>query len=152
MIKKKVEVILLRNFQEDQRTSMENYADNLKHALQKNNNFYIKEIRPNLKYLFLIPKLFFNNKIRFARYIYYPLMVIVRKKLKNQIYHILDHAYGHLILVLNRKTIIITVHDIIPLLSGRGLIKGVNVSRRSWLFEFSTKFYKALKKINRLIV
>jgi len=39
------------------------------------------------------------------------------------------------------------VHDIIPLLGGRGLIPGLNFPRRSWLFEFTSKFYKSAAHI-----
>lgn len=146
MINKKIKVILFRDFFEDKRISMENYANHLKCALNNNStNIDISEIRPTINAIKFIPKNFFNLQMRVARYFLYPIIALANKK--NKIFHILDHGYAHLILALGTKKTVITVHDLIPLLAGRGIIAGVENKRRSWLFELTAYFFKYAQHI-----
>jgi glycosyltransferase involved in cell wall biosynthesis len=139
-------ILLCRDFTEDNRTSMEVYADNLTHALQSANYpFEVKEYRPVIeKGLGYLPEKF-NFRMRYARYISYPHQI---KKQQADLYHITDHGYAHLLNVLEPTKTIVTVHDIIPLLWGRGLIKGIKPERRRWLNEWSFSF---LKKASHVI-
>lgn len=143
---KNIKVLLFRDFYEDKRISMENYANHLKCALYENcADIDISEIRPSLNAIKFIPKNIFNLQMRVARYLLYPLIALASKK--NQISHILDHGYAHLILSLSKKKTVITVHDIIPLLAGRGIMSGVRNKRRSWLFELTAYFFKFAQHI-----
>jgi glycosyltransferase involved in cell wall biosynthesis len=82
--------------------------------------------------------------MRFARYADYPWQA---RKIDSDIYHITDHGYAHLMTVLDPERSVITVHDIIPLLAGRGLIPGMQM-RRQALAEYS---FSWLKRAARLI-
>ncbi|MET0013494.1 MAG: glycosyltransferase family 1 protein [Sedimenticola sp.] len=139
-------VTFLRNFQEDGRISMEVYAANISKYMQQIEvrDFSFSEYRPELSgWARTLPEKF-NLKMRLARYLDYPLQA---KKIDSDIYHILDHGYAHLLQVLNPERAVVTVHDIIPLLAGRGLMPGVSMRRRSWLSEYSAKFLKKAGKI-----
>jgi glycosyltransferase involved in cell wall biosynthesis len=139
-------VTLLRDFSEDNRTSMNIYADQLAVHLQavKGNPFRITEFTPKLSgRTHWIPGKG-NLRMRYARYFDYPNQV---KKLNGDLFHILDHGYAHLMGKLNPSRVIITVHDLIPLLAGRGLIPGVKLKRRNWLSEYSVRYLKKARKI-----
>ena len=103
----------LRNFDEDKRISMNEYADDLIHY-QKNysSKIEVTEHKPKIHPFF---KLLTDKwKLRFARYIGYPLSI---KKLPNyDITHVLDHSYAHLVKNIKSKVKILTVHDLIPLI------------------------------------
>jgi glycosyltransferase involved in cell wall biosynthesis len=53
------------------------------------------------------------------RYAVYPLAV---RRLAANTFHVLDHAYGHLVSALDPARTIVTCHDLIPLLSADGRI------------------------------
>lgn len=78
-----------------------------------------------------------NLKMRVARYGGYPWQA---RQLRADLYHIVDHGYAHLLPWLEPARTVVTVHDTIPLLAGRGLIPGVPAGRRSWLNEYSLGF------------
>lgn len=141
-------VTYLRNFREDRRISMELYGDQLYAALQScgRNSSELQEFRPQLGvYSDIMPETE-NMKMRAARYLDYPRQV---RSLSSDIFHVLDHGYAHLMRVLDPGRVVVTVHDVIPLLTGRGLVPGVMPGRRKWLAEYSNSF---LKKAGRLIV
>ena len=131
-----IKVNLYRDFKEDKRTSIEVYADFLEEGFKRynidNHNIDLLSFNPNL----LISKQFSNNfKMRFARYIEYPLQI--RKACKtNDINHIAEEGYAHLIRypLLSQRTIV-TVHDIIPLLSWKGIIPNLSYDHRPRLAE-----------------
>jgi glycosyltransferase involved in cell wall biosynthesis len=54
-----------------------------------------------------------------ARYALYPAELLRRN---GDLFHVLDHAYGHLVRVLDPSKTIVTCHDLIPLLSADGRI------------------------------
>jgi len=134
-------VVLLRDFAEDRRTSMEIYGDKLLATLEATNQsqFSFTTFQPRLpRWNRVVPETA-NLKMRAARYIAYPRQA---KRLSADIYHIIDHGYAHLLSSLDPGKTVITVHDMIPYLAGRGLIPGVTMSRRSWLSEYSQGFLK----------
>lgn len=136
-----IKVNLYRTFKDDKRVSMEVYSDYL--------DFYVKENHSSLidissfKPSTLISKFLFKSlSMRFARYVEYPYQI---KKIQRRydINHIVDHGYSHLIRYpLNRKNTIVTVHDLIPLLTWKGLIPNYNYPHRPRLFEYSIKFLR----------
>ena len=139
-------VTLFRNFIEDQRTSMEIYADQLLKNLQKLDLdfFHFNEYRPIFGRLTNMLTDKANLRMRTARYFDYPLQA---KKRGGTVNHILDHGYAHLLKVLDPEMTVITVHDIIPLLASRGEIKGVEKDRKRWLSEYTARFYKMARHI-----
>lgn len=137
-------VTLLRDFPEDRRTSMEHYADQLFASLGTNTQFDLTQYQPCLgKITRMLPQRA-NLQMRFARYIGYPWQT---RKIDCDIYHIIDHGYAHLLQVIDPERAVITVHDVIPLLAGRGLIPGMQMRRQS-LAEYS---FSWLKRAARLI-
>ncbi len=110
-----------KNFVEDYRPSMDQYANRLiKHQSEKYKNFQIDFFQPKLNFF---SKLILSNawKMRYARYILYPSQI--KKLPKHDIAHICDHQYGNLYPYLNSKLKFITVHDLIPLVFQKKLNK-----------------------------
>lgn len=138
-------VTLLRDYREDGRTSMERYADQLATSLAAREcaNYELMEFRPRLGAVSRrLPQLA-NLRMRYARYRDYPRQA---SNIDSDIYHITDHGYAHLLPRLEPDKTIITVHDMIPLLAGRGLIPGVSL-RRNWLAEYSSSHLKRAARI-----
>jgi hypothetical protein len=62
---------------------MENYANNLKYALDEScRTIDISEVRPTLGLIKFIPINIFNLQMRLARYLHYPLVALSNKKNK----------------------------------------------------------------------
>jgi len=83
--------------------------------------------------------------MRFSRYLFYPLQA---RRHNGAINHIMDHAYGHLVYVLDPERTIVSVHDLIPLVRWQGGIPGFSPGRKPWLNLFS---FNALKRARYLI-
>lgn len=132
-------VTLFRDYFEDRRTSMEVYGDNLAAQFTASpcEEFTIQEYRPELTAMIRVLPEKFNLQMRMARYVSYPSQA---RHVQGEINHILDHGYAHLLLTLDPKRTVITVHDIIPVLAGQGKIPGVVPGRRNRLSEFSASF------------
>ncbi len=131
-------VLLLKNFIEDKRTSMEVYADNLVNAFSDcNTEFNIRYYRPAT--CFSKNETAGRWQMRFARYLEYPAQV---KRFKADLYHITEHGYAHLIKNLPANRTVVTVHDLIPFLKHRGLINGVKPEKNPRLAEYSLKHLK----------
>ncbi len=133
-------ILLLRDFREDQRISMEVYGDHLLAALraQEVEGMQFADYRPQLAPLTKQLPDRANLRMRTARYLDYPRQV---RGLRADLYHVLDHGYAHLMQVLPPARTLVTVHDLIPILAGRGLIDGLKKHRRSWLAEWTARFY-----------
>ncbi len=132
-------ILLLRDFREDQRISMEVYGDHLLAALraQEVEGMQFADYRPQLAPLTKRLPDRANLRMRTARYLDYPRQV---RGLRADLYHVLDHGYAHLMQVLPPVRTLVTVHDLIPILAGRGQIPGVKI-RRNWLAEWTARFY-----------
>ncbi len=138
-------VTLLRDFAEDQRTSMERYADQMFASLSANKSptFDLTQYHPHLgKVTRQLPQTA-NLQMRFARYLDYPWQA---RKIDSDICHIMDHGYAHLLQVIDPERSVITVHDVIPLLAGRGLIPGMQTRRQS-LAEYSFSWFKRAARL-----
>lgn len=134
-------IVLLKDFKEDYRFSMDIYAESLSKALQEYDSdaFEIHDFTPKMP-------AFLQNKwgMRFARYILYPLQ-IPRKT--TTLYHIIDHGYGHLIFLLNPNKTVITVHDLIPVVRWKNGIPHVPSKRIPLLALFSLQGIKRAKRV-----
>ena len=117
-------VKLLRDFKEDKRISMDIYADFLSKGINEyfSDEFEVSEYTPQVPnhFRFILNK---NLKMRLLRYSSYPFQI---RRFNQNIFHIIEHGYAHL---LNRENIkdraIVTVHDLIPMMKWKGLIKGM---------------------------
>lgn len=107
-------VSFCRDYPEEGFPSMEVYADNLAFNLKKNPQIVLNQVLP-LKALSQRAG-YFNLKTRlFFRFIVYPVGCIFDSiKIVNRpnLHHIVDQTYGHLVLFLNPKKTIVTVHDL----------------------------------------
>lgn len=81
--------------------------------------------------------------MRYLRYLHYPLHVLSSDA---DIHHVVDHGYAHLRPWLGQGKTCITVHDLIPLLTHRGLIES-QPTRRPWLNEHSLSFINKFDQI-----
>ena len=117
-------VKLLRDFKEDNRISMDIYADFLSKGIKKyfSDEFEVSEYVPRVPKHF---KIIVNNnlKMRLLRYASYPSQI---KHFDQNIFHIIEHGYAHLLTNENIKNkAIVTVHDLIPMMQWKGLIQGM---------------------------
>jgi len=136
-------VTYYNTFKADYRLSMEIYAQRLSDAMQS--QFCGKAMDNELAIENFVPQsssiLPFNNRLtmRYLRYFSYPRQVQGRC---SQIHHITDHGYAHLISKLGAGAKIISVHDVIPFLAWKGLIRGVDASvfRKPILNLYSLKY------------
>jgi glycosyltransferase involved in cell wall biosynthesis len=136
-------IMLFRNYVEDERFSMEVYADGLVKALRTHcaGRCHLNEYIPTL------PK---GSKaglwgMRLARYGRYPWQARCHS---GQINHIVDPGYGHLLYILDPKRTVVTVHDLIPLVRWSGGIPGCPRGRTPWFNLFS---FRALRRAMHLI-
>jgi glycosyltransferase involved in cell wall biosynthesis len=124
-------VTLFRGYPHDNRRSMEIYSRHLIAGLRaKLPAARIREVVPRS------PAWAGRNDhaMRVFRYVVYPWQA--RSK-HGQINHITEAGYAHLVRRLNPDKTIVTVHDLIPLLSWRGLIPGLTYPHSPRLFEHS---------------
>jgi glycosyltransferase involved in cell wall biosynthesis len=136
-------ITLFRNYVEDERISMDVYADGLVKALRAHFpgrchlNEYIPTLPPGSKAGLW--------GMRLARYGRYPWQA---RRHPGQINHIVDPGYGHLLYVLDPRCTVVTVHDLIALLVWRGDIPGVPPGGKPWLNIFS---FHALRRARHLM-
>jgi glycosyltransferase involved in cell wall biosynthesis len=74
-----------------------------------------------------------------VRYIEYPIRA---SRLKADVFHVLDHAYAHLLLGLDSRRSIVTCHDVIPLLISRGVLDIPMASHVGWSFLFRMRLMR----------
>jgi len=139
-------IVLFRGYAEDQRNSMEVYADNLKTNLRRlnQNGIKIEEFRPSMSHFARRLPEFANFRMRMNRYIGFPIQA---RRTRGVLNHILDHGYAHLLQVLDPKRTVLTVHDLIPILGGLGKIRGVDLGHRRWLSEWTARYYRKARRI-----
>lgn len=137
-----IRICILTSFKEDNRKSMDIYSDNL--CLVNNDLLDVFKFTP--KSLFSPQN---HRKFKILnwvnKYFYYPIQIF---SIKADLYHIVDHTYAHLIQILPKNKVVVTVHDIIPILAYKNLIPGLNYPNNPILFKFSLNY---LKKINYVI-
>src|SRR5262245_45608824 len=113
-------IVLFRGFPQDHRRSMEIYSKHLVDGLRaKLPGVRIREVVPRA------PAWAGRNDhaMRMFRYFVYPWRA---RSESGHIYHITEAGYAHLIPLLSPNRTIVTVHDLIPFLSWRGLIPGLS--------------------------
>lgn len=139
----KKSITIYKDFKEDKRLSMDIYANELigglKH-LHHEVNVFTPKISPIAQ---LLPSNQ-NIRMRFARYLSYPSQI---KPQTNNINHIIDHGYAHLMQTLPLNKTVVTVHDIIPLLTWKGLIPTLSSSHRPLLVEISLKYLQKARHL-----
>ncbi len=140
-------ITLFRDFAEDQRLSMEIYADRLSQAMHTyfSERCQVHEYQPSL--LPWLGHRFSNSvlRMRLSRFIAYPWQA---RRHQRQINHIVDHSYGHLLYMINPARTVVTVHDLIPWVHWRGEIPVASIRSRPWLNLLSLN---ALRRAGHLI-
>lgn len=137
---------LFRDFPEDNRTSMEVYADNLEMYLKlvARDNLNVTSYTPS------IPDGLFNSflprgaKIRVARYFSYPNQA---KIIQGTVNHIVDQSYGHLLRAIDSSRTVITVHDLIPILAWKGLVPGLSYPHYPLLYKLTIAYLHKARAI-----
>jgi len=139
-------ISLYRCFSADQRLSMDVYADGLENALEVSGlNMEIFKPASTLER--------FNDNAWVMRYLrYYSYASQVKKhKQNNNVHHVTDHGYAHLLTSLKSGVKVLTVHDLIPFLTWKGVIKKQDgdhfFKRKPRLNLYSLKFIKAYDHI-----
>jgi glycosyltransferase involved in cell wall biosynthesis len=83
-----------------------------------------------------------------ARYLFYPLR-LRREARRADLVHILDHAYAHMLTTARRRPVIVTVHDLMPVIVLRSPRGGLPESVRNRLLR---RTLKALRQANVFVV
>jgi len=124
-------VSVFRGYSQDRRPSMQIYSEHLVAGLRaKLSGARIREIVP------LAPQAAGKSPhaMRLLRYLMYPWQA---RSENSSINHITESGYAHLIRCLDPSKTIVTVHDLIPLLSWRGIIPGLSYPHAPRLLELS---------------
>ena len=108
------------NYKEDFRISMNVLGNLLSNQLKKIKKNSITIFIPSVSIISLI-FISYLWKMRFERYISYPLQVLFMKKV--DVAHIIDHQYAHLVDFINAKKKIITINDLVPIIYEKKLKK-----------------------------
>ena len=143
----KKNITLLRDFKEDNRISMDLYADFLSEGISKHypDDYLVSEFFPKVpKYLSPFPDRS-NNKMRTLRYLSYPSQT---KQLSQGVFHIIEHGYAHLLKEDNlRDKGVVTVHDLIPMMKWKGMISGMKPGGKPSFSMYSLSFIENARKI-----
>ncbi len=83
-----------------------------------------------------------------ARHLFYPRR-LVREAKRADVVHILDHNYGHLLPSARRRPVIVTVHDLMPVIVLRSPTDGWREGLRN---RFLRKTLKALRQADAYLV
>ena len=120
----------------------ENLIENLKHLSRS--RVTIDDYRPHISSAMSRLPDCANLRMRMCRYVSLPQQA---RRSPGDVNHILDHGYAHLLQVLNPRATVLTVHDVIPILGGRGEIRGTKLNGRRWLSEWTARYYKRARRI-----
>ena len=138
---------LLGDFNEDNRISMDIYSRFLYENINKyfSEDYRATEYTPNVPFYYQAFSIIPIVKMRLLRYISYPFQI---RNFDEDIFHIIEHGYAHLT---NKKNImknsIVTVHDLIPTMNWRGLIKGMEPGSRPRLSMYSLNQLENARRI-----
>jgi len=131
------QILLLCDIPRSSPNSMDRYANNLSLSLQHriNQDWSVKKIIPNDFTIICGPEgklsKFAKLEEHINRFLLYPINVFFKAA---DLYHIIDHSYGHLAYPLHKRPLVVTCHDLIPL---RAAIEGIP--------EFCVKLFSAKK-------
>ena len=113
-------VALYRNYREDQQQSIRIYADMLARHLPPA-GVDVVEVTPHELVPEAVRRLRSVAKVGdFAgRYLLHPVRA---RGHRADVHHIIDHGTAHLLLALDKERTVVTCHDLVPLLTHRGLL------------------------------
>lgn len=134
-------VRIFRDLPQENRTSMELYADALEQFLQKvaNDVYKIESYQPRMIQLTrFAPFLPLRKKLDnyYSRFFYYPRYA---QRIQGDINHIVDQGYGHLLYKLDPKRTVVTCHDLILLKLKSGEIERSSPRIATKMFEYSIR-------------
>jgi glycosyltransferase involved in cell wall biosynthesis len=81
-----------------------------------------------------------------ARYAVYPRRI---RRTRADVYHVLDHSYSHMLLGWHRHPSVVTVHDLLPVITVQRRDSGVRSRVRNWLLQ---RVLSGLRKADAWIV
>jgi glycosyltransferase involved in cell wall biosynthesis len=138
-------VLLLRDVPEEQRYSMERYANELELALQDHSGFLTSSTavhESRIARRLRLPR----ADSYFARFVKYPLAA-GRARGAADIFHVIDHGYAHVAAFLPKNRTVVTCHDLI-LLKGEDGTTGVRGTRTSvFRFRWSTSYLRQVAHV-----
>jgi len=114
-----VKVQIYRCFAADKRISMDVVADALKNGLIEN-GLDVVNFQPKSRW-----EHYGENRhvMRYLRYVQYP-WAVKKSKTNADIHHVVDQGYAHLYPSFRKGKKVISVHDLIPLLTWKGALEG----------------------------
>lgn len=117
-----MQVLMLRNVGEERNLSMKLYADRLSQGL--NHHCVIKSVIPWQPSYALTARSSLTAKTLdyVARYGIYPSSLVKRR---GDVFHVVDHAYSHLLSCLPASRTVVTCHDLMLLKTARGDLQGL---------------------------
>lgn len=136
-------VLLLRDPPEEQRISMERYADALGNALRDHTDYAVDELTPHIRRVSSE-----GSRARSGNYLTrmlrYP---VVASNHAADIYHVIDHGYAHAAALLPRDRTVVTAHDVMLLRSERGStgFKGTFSSRSR--FRWTVSYLRSVARV-----
>jgi glycosyltransferase involved in cell wall biosynthesis len=77
-----------------------------------------------------------------ARYLFYP-QRLRREAKRANVVHVLDHAYAHMLTSARRRPVVVTVHDLMPVIVLRSPTGGIAESLRNRLLRHTLKALRA---------
>ena len=125
---------LFKPYKEEQWVSSEVFAKNLQAQL-KASPITLKVVSPGERVL--SPFLRVYRLRLLLRYLVYPFLAFFRQ---GDVNHILDSSYAHTAIFLDRKSTVITCHDVIPIKLFRKRTPTVKERVKLWLYRFSVGF------------
>lgn len=111
------------------------YADTFLRTLRE--CFPDVPVREHLPVAIRCPHALAGVGIRVSRFLSYPSQA---KRYRDNIVHLLEHGYAHVMRSLEPAQTIVTVHDIIPIIGWYGSVPGLQYPRRPRLAEYSFRY------------
>lgn len=139
-------VRLYRCFRSDQRISMDVFADSMREAIEQCGV-------PTFEYTPKSSLEQFKDNVwvmRYLRYFDYPRKVGKLDSKVPAIHHVIDHGYAHLYPRLGSGPKVVTTHDLIPLLTWKGMLAGSNSTEKPSSLKKSASHKKPRLNIHSL--
>ena len=144
-MKKKTTLKYFQDPKEDKRISIDIYFNKIYEEIKKiTSSDKINISYSKYKFNNILPDMF-NLNLRISRYVLFPIYFLFTQKRLN---HILDQSYAHLLFLKFFSKNIVTVHDLMPLLSWNKKIDKSIYSNNPLLFKLSLL---GLKKADKII-
>lgn len=139
-------LVLFRDFVEDNRLSLDLYADYLYSGITQQTAWplQVSEVQPKIAGLAKYLPDRMQLKMRWSRYLGYPRQA--RGK-GGDINHIIEIGYAHLVRVLDPKKTVVTLHSTLPLVTWNNPQSRWSYSHRPRLLEYSIRHLKRVARI-----